>query len=211
MCGSVEENDTMYGASRLSPIGCAFYTFVSITILMLVFTWLTFRVWRVETAGVWTTGQIVAISHCHGHGNKELVTVNLDVSFTDTRGAQHVSQTDCEYDTVKVGQSIAIRYIPGDPGYILTRDDIAGGQGFPLAVLALIDVVCVTIVTLVAVLAIRASRHAARAQQAAKAARPALEAYAFHPSRRRYPGSNQQLALSHRVRRALRRSRRPVE
>lgn len=200
----------MYGASRLSPVGCAFYTFVTITIMMLLFTWLTFRVWHVETAGIWTTGQIVAISHCHDRHNQELATVNLDVAFTDTSGVQRVSQTDCQYDTVKVGQSVAIRYIPGDPSYIVTRDDIAGGQGFPLLVLALIDVVCVPIVTLVAVLAIRARRRAKRAQQAAKTARSVLGTYTFHPTRRRYPGSNQQPALSHRVRRALRRSRRPV-
>ena len=200
----------MYGASRLSPIGCAFYTFVTITIMMLLFTWLTFRVWHVETAGIWTTGQIVAISHCHDRHNQELATVNLDVAFTDTNGDQRVSQTDCQYDTVKVGQSVAIRYIPGDPGYIVTRDDIAGGQGFPLFVLILIDVVCVPIVTLVAVMAIRARRRATRAQQAAKAARPALGAYPFHPARRSNPGSKLQPALSHRVRRALSRSRRPV-
>ncbi len=200
----------MYGASRLSPVGCAFYTFVGITISMLFFTWLTFRIWHVETAGVWTTGQIVGLSHCHDRHNNELATVNLQVSFTDTGGAQHVSQTDCEYDTVKVGQSIAIRYIPGDPGYILTRDDIGGGQGFPLAVLALLDVVCVTIVTLVAVLAIRASRRADHAQQTAKTASGAMTARIFPLARRKKPGPKQQPPLSHRLRRALSRSHRSV-
>jgi hypothetical protein len=201
----------MYGASRLSPIGCAFYTFMGITIVMLVCTWLTFRVWRVETTGIWTTGQIVAISHCHDRHNQELATVNLNVAFTDTSGAGHVSQTDCEYDTVKVGQSIAIRYIPGDPDYILTRDDIGGGQGFPLLVLTLIDIVCVTIVTLVAALAIRASRRAKRVQRTAKGGSAALGTHAFPSARRRNPVPDHQLALSHRVRRALSRSHRPVE
>jgi hypothetical protein len=128
-----EEDETMYGASRLSPIGCAFYPFVGISILMLMFTWLTFRVWRVETAGVCATGRIVGISHCRGRDNKELATANLDVAFTDTG-----------------------------------------------------------------------------AQQAAKAASAALRTRAFYSAGRRNPGSKLNPALSHRVRRALSRSRRPV-
>lgn len=144
---------------RVSPLGCAYYTLVALTILMFFFTSLTFRDWRVETAGVWTTGQITSVSHCRDRHNQVLSTVQFTVTYTDTHGIHHTSQTNCEYDTYRVGQSIAIRYLPSDPGYILTRVDIGGGQGFLLIVLSILDVVFSAIVAVVAILKIRYARR----------------------------------------------------
>lgn len=162
----------MYGASRLSPLGCAYYTFVGITILMFFFTVMTYRDWRVETAGVWATGQVVAISHCRDRHNQVISTVQFTVSYTDLHHVLHTAQTNCEYNTYHVGQSIAIRYLPDDPEYVLTRVDIGGGQGFPLIVLIALDVVFTAIVVTVAFLAMRASMRK-RASQG-RSAQPAL-------------------------------------
>lgn len=162
----------MYGAYRVSPLGCAFYTLVGLTILMLWITSMIFHDWRVETAGVWTTGQITHISHCHNSHDQVLSTVQFTVVYTDTRGVHHTSQTNCEYDTYRTGQSIALRYLPGDPNYVLTRADIGGGQGFPLLMVSILDVVFSTLVAVGAFLWIRAARRkrAVQSQMASMAA-----------------------------------------
>lgn len=175
----------MYGVYRVSPLGCAYYTMVGITIVMLWITGMVFHDWRVETAGVWTTGTITTINHCHDHSNQVLSTVQFTVTYADTHGVHYTSQTNCEYDTYRVGQSIAIRYLPSDPKYILTRVDIGGGQGFPLIMVGIFDIILSAVVVVGAILMIRASRRKrATPHQATQLAPVAFGARAYHQPRR---------------------------
>ena len=172
--GAVEGHTTMYGVYRISPLGCVYYTLTGLTIALFIITALIFHDWQVETSGVWTTGHIISVSHCRNRSNQMLSTVQFTVAFTDTHGVHQVAQTGCEDNTLRAGQTIAVRYLPSDPGYILTRADIGGGQGLPLIGVLILDATLSAVVIVGGGLMVRAARRkrvaAAPAPLAAQAA-----------------------------------------
>lgn len=189
--------------ARVSPLGLAWSMLCALTLGFLLITAQLFQEWRIETAGVWSTGTIVGINHCYNHSVR-LATVHLDVQFTDHHGASHVSQTDCEYDRYTVGQSIAVRYLPEDPGHVLIHADIGGGQGQPLIVLLALDVICVPLSVLATVYALRRMRR-----QEAERAEVRRQQIEYFAAMRAAKGNGkrtarQRMALPRRTRKSLR-------
>src|SRR5689334_4630249 len=81
--------------TRVSPLGCAYYTLVGITLCFLWITGMIFQQWRIETAGVSSPGTVVVVTPCYDRHGARLATVNLTLQFVDAHGAQHNAQTPC--------------------------------------------------------------------------------------------------------------------
>lgn len=187
--------------SRISPLGFVWLMLGVLTLGSLLVTAQLFQDWRIETAGVWSTGTIVGIEHCYNHSVR-LATVYLDVQFTDHHGASHISQTGCEYDRYNVRQSISVRYLPENPSHILIPADIHGGQ--PLIFVLKIDAICVPLSVLATVYALRRMRR--QEAERAEARRQQIEYFA---ALRAAKGNGkrtarQRLALPRRTRKSLR-------
>jgi hypothetical protein len=95
------------------------------------------QIGRVLLSGVQTQGTVVVGDHCSR--SLEMVTV----AFTDTKGATHrVRHTNftisCPGDYY-VGESVTVRYVPSDPGVLMTGPEISN-LGYSLIVTGLLDV-----------------------------------------------------------------------
>lgn len=99
-------------------------------LLAFIFTVYNLCGWIVESEGAWARGQIIAIHTCVGRGQHGMT--ELDVSYTDSAGQQHIGGTGCHIRSNSIGQTITIRYLALFPWRVLTRDDIGSGFGRPL-------------------------------------------------------------------------------
>jgi hypothetical protein len=144
--------------SHLSPLGCAYLALVGLTLYFLWLTVLLFQDWRIATAGVWSTGTVVAVTPCSNRHGTPLGTVHLAVQFVDPHGTRHLSQTVCEDNHYAVGQPLAVRYLLSDPGHILIHADLSGWQGFPLLAILLVDALCIVVSVLGGIYGVRAAR-----------------------------------------------------
>ena len=152
----------MANKPHLCLLGCAYLALVGLTLYFLWITVLLFQDWRIQTAGVWSTGTIVAITPCSNRQGTPLGTVHLAVQFVDLHGRRHLSQTLCEDDHYAVGQPLAVRYLQSDPGHILTHADLSGWQGFPLLAILLVDALGIMVSILGGISGARAARHGMR-------------------------------------------------
>ena len=109
--------------SASSSLGCRGWLSVlfAVAFLLALSTWMLWsqvQIGRVLLSGVPADGTVVAVNQC-----SRATAGDVTIVFTDTRGARHrvrhSSFTPGCFHAYHVGDTVAVRYVPGDPATLM--------------------------------------------------------------------------------------------
>jgi transposase InsO family protein len=129
--------------SASSSLGCRGWlsVLVAVAFLLALSTWMLWdqvQIGRVLLSGVPADGTVVAVNQC-----SRATAGDVTITFTDARGeghrVRHSSFTLGCFTAYHVGDTVAVRYIPGDPAALMTQPEIAD-LWFSLLLFGLYDI-----------------------------------------------------------------------
>src|SRR5579872_7001406 len=119
-------------ASVLAPrsAGCRSWLgpLIAVPLLLVFISWLLWdqaQIGRVLLFGVPAAGTVVAVNQC-----SRATAGDVTIVFTDARGdlrrVKHSSYTPGCFFTYHEGEAITVRYVPSDPGVLMTQPELGG-------------------------------------------------------------------------------------